>query len=136
MCMQTWYHWHEHRKRAAMDEDELQQHQLKTRQLRLELSLQALLPIKVVARGFSGRDYLQESPNITWNGLNQIRDVAAAIFWNEGCKNGAEIQVYKKTRCLRHDTRLEKLCDLCGMRRRIELTVVINRANRQMNEEV
>ena len=134
--MQTWYDWHEHRKREVMDGVELRQHQLKTRELRLERHLQALLPIKVIARSFSGRDYLQKSSNITWNGLNQIRNVAAAIFWSEGCNNGAEIQVYKKTRRLSYDTRLEELCELCGMRRRIELTVVINRANHQMNGEV
>ena len=133
LCKQIRYHWHEHRKRMRMDKDELRQHQLMTRQWGLELYLHKLRPVKVIARGIIGEDYLKGPSNITWHGLKQISHVAAAIFQNARCNNGAEIQVYKETHWLSYDTRLE---DLCDMRRRVELTIVINHSNHQIDGEV
>ena len=99
----------------------------------LALHLQKLRPIKVIGWSISGKDYLKECSNMTWNGLKQISHVAAAIFQNARLNNGAEIQVCKQTRWLRHDTRLE---DLCDMHRRVELTIVIIHSNHQIDGHV
>ena len=97
------------------------------------LHLQKLRPIKVIGWSISGKDDLKECSNMTWNGLKQISHVAAATFQNVRLNNGAEIQVYKQTRQLRHDARLE---DLCDMHRRVELTVVIIYSNHQIDGQV
>ena len=59
----------------------------------LALHLQKLRPIKVIGWSISGKDYLKECSNMTWNGLKQISHVAATILRNVRLEKGADIQV-------------------------------------------
>ena len=110
-----------------MDQSELRRHQITSSTFKHEIDLLSNCPIKVTARGIHGKDYFEQGHHYRWNGMHCIIHVASALFHIAQCNSGTEILVYKQTKRLSFDERLQDLCDTSQL---LELSIVF-RHNKQ-----